>query len=83
LQKSSVTFPEFHRFPTNLTMPEFNHLRRSRRKKIIAGVCGGIAEWLGWNVTLVRILFVVGSFIPVIPGFLVYLVLWVIVPKGE
>ena len=62
-------------------MQQQKPLRRSRRKKVIAGVCRGLAEWLGWNVTLVRILFIVGSFIPVIPGFIVYLVLWVLIPK--
>ena len=59
-------------------MPSFSELRRSRKHRIIAGVCGGLAEWLGWDVTLVRILFVVGSVVPVIPGFVVYLVLWVV-----
>ncbi len=50
---------------------------------MIAGVCGGIAEWLGWPASLVRILFVVGSLVPVLPGFLVYLVLWLAVPLEE
>ena len=58
-------------------------LRRSSHGKIIAGVCAGIANWLGWDVKTVRVLFVVGSFIPIIPGFLVYIILWVIVPKDE
>jgi phage shock protein C len=56
---------------------------RSRRNKMIAGVCGGIAEWLGWDPTLVRILYVVVSAVSVaFPGILVYLVLWIIVPKA-
>ncbi len=55
--------------------------RRSQRHRIIAGVCGGIAEALGWSPLLVRMLFVVGSFFPILPGFIVYLVLWVLVPK--
>jgi phage shock protein C len=33
-------------------------LYRSRKHKIIAGVCGGIAEWLGWDPTVVRIAYV-------------------------
>jgi phage shock protein C len=63
-------------------MPQLRLLRRSRRKKFIAGVCGGIAEWIGWNVTLVRILFIIGSFIPILPGFLIYLILWIFIPKA-
>jgi phage shock protein PspC (stress-responsive transcriptional regulator) len=50
---------------------------------MIAGVCGGFAEWLGWDVTLVRILYVAGSVISVaFPGILVYLVLWLVMPKA-
>jgi phage shock protein C len=50
---------------------------------MIAGVCGGLAEWGGWNATFVRVLFVIGSLIPIVPGFLVYLVLWLIVPRAR
>ena len=58
-------------------------LRRSRKHKMIAGVCGGIAEWLGWDPTVVRILYVVVSFVSVaVPGILAYLVLWLIMPKA-
>ena len=35
-----------------------NPLHRSKSAKLIGGVCGGMAEWLGWNPTLVRLLFV-------------------------
>ena len=59
-----------------------NPLYRSRRHRMIAGVCGGFAEWLGWTPTLVRILFVVISIASVaFPGILVYLALWLIIPK--
>lgn len=58
-------------------------LRRSRRHRMIAGVCGGIAEWLGWDPTLVRVLYVVGSVLSVaFPGILVYIILWIIVPNA-
>lgn len=58
-------------------------LRRSRRHRMIAGVCGGIAEWLGWDPTLVRVLYVVGSLLSVaFPGILVYIILWIIVPSA-
>jgi phage shock protein C len=59
-------------------------LRRSRRHRIIAGVCGGLADWLGWDPTLVRILYVVVSICSAaFPGTLVYLVLWIAMPRGE
>ena len=41
-------------------------LVRSRRNKILAGVCGGIADWLGWDPTLVRVLYVVVSVLSVV-----------------
>ncbi|MCU1245350.1 MAG: hypothetical protein JWN02_1260 [Acidobacteria bacterium] len=58
-------------------------LRRSRNNKMIAGVCGGIAEWLGWDPTLVRVLYVLGSIMSVaFPGTIVYLVLWALMPRA-
>lgn len=57
-------------------------LYRSNRSNMIAGVMGGIAERFGWNVTLLRIIFVVVSCMSAaFPGILVYLVLWLIMPK--
>jgi phage shock protein C len=58
-------------------------LRRSRSNRILGGVCGGLAEWLGWDPTVVRILYVVVSILSVaFPGILVYLVLWLIMPTS-
>jgi phage shock protein C len=61
-----------------------NPLRRSATNKVIAGVCGGLAEWLGWDVTLVRALYVVVSvFSAAFPGLIIYLVLWLVMPVRE
>lgn len=58
-------------------------LKRSRQHRLIAGVCGGIAEWLGWDPTVVRVLYVVISILSVaFPGILVYVLLWLIMPKA-
>jgi phage shock protein PspC (stress-responsive transcriptional regulator) len=58
-------------------------LQLSNQYRMIAGVCGGIAEWLGWNVTLVRVLYVVVSVGSVaFPGIIVYLVLWALMPRA-
>ncbi|MDP1660380.1 MAG: PspC domain-containing protein [Phycisphaerales bacterium] len=58
-------------------------LHRSNKHRIIAGVCGGIADWLGWDPTLVRIGYVLLSVLSVaFPGIIVYIVLWVITPKS-
>ena len=59
-----------------------NPLHRSSTQCMIAGVCGGIAEWLGWDPTLVRALYVVVSvFSAAVPGLLIYLVLWLVMPQ--
>lgn len=58
-------------------------LRRSRHR-VFGGVCAGLAEWLGWDVTLVRVLYVVISIVSAaFPGLIVYLLLWVIMPGPE
>ncbi len=59
-------------------------LRRSRKDKLIAGVCGGIAEWLGWDPTATRILYVLVSILSAaFPGLIVYIALWVVMPEGR
>ena len=58
-------------------------LQRSSKHRMIAGVCGGIAEWLGWDPTVVRVLYVVGSILSAaFPGVLIYVVLWIVMPKA-
>lgn len=50
---------------------------------MIGGVCGGIAEWLDWDPTLVRILYIVVSIMSVaFPGILAYLILWIVMPRA-
>lgn len=50
--------------------------------KMIAGVCAGIAEYFGWEVTLFRVVYVIVSIASVaFPGILVYLVLWAVMPR--
>jgi phage shock protein C len=59
-------------------------LLRSSSDRMIAGVCGGIARWLGWDPTLVRIGYVLLSVLSVaFPGILVYLILWLVMPKDR
>jgi phage shock protein C len=59
-------------------------LARSRHHRMLAGVCGGLADWLGWSPTLVRVLFVLVSVLSAaFPGILVYLVLWFVMPNAD
>ena len=57
-------------------------LYRSRDNKMIAGVCGGIAEWLGWTPTAVRVAYVIISILSVgFPGTIAYVILWIVMPQ--
>lgn len=59
-------------------------LLRSRDNRVLAGVCGGFAEWLGWSPTLVRVAFVlISALSAAFPGILVYLVMWVLMPMRD
>ena len=52
--------------------------------RIIGGVCGGIAEFLGWEPGLVRVIYVLVSiFSAGFPGLLAYIILWIIMPPPE
>ena len=55
-------------------------LTRSLRNRKIAGVCGGIGRHFGVDPTIVRILFVVMFFCPVMPAIIPYLVCWFVIP---
>jgi len=59
-------------------------LQRSRDQRIIAGVCGGMAEWLGWSPTVVRLLFFIVSVASAaFPGILVYILMWILMPERD
>jgi phage shock protein PspC (stress-responsive transcriptional regulator) len=58
-------------------------LRRPREGKMVGGVCAGLGSWLGWDVTVVRLLFIVTTILAgIFPGLLVYAGLWLVVPEG-
>lgn len=57
-------------------------LRRVRHGAMIAGVCGGLARWLGWDPTIVRLLYIIATVASVgFPGILTYLILVFIMPR--
>lgn len=55
-------------------------LTRPQNKKMIAGVCAGIADRYGWPVGRVRLVFLLSCLLPG-PQFILYLVLWFVMPK--
>lgn len=59
---------------------EPKRLYRSRSERMLAGVCGGLAEYFQVDPTLVRLVFVFFALFGG-PGFLAYLIMWVVVPE--
>jgi phage shock protein PspC (stress-responsive transcriptional regulator) len=59
-------------------------LVRSRKGRMVAGICAGASEYFGWDVTLVRVIVAVITVITGGAGVLAYLVAWAIIPEeGE
>ncbi len=59
-----------------------NPLYRSKKNRLLGGVCAGLAEWLGWDITLVRVLYVLISIFSVaFPGIIAYIILWIVMPE--
>jgi phage shock protein C len=64
-------------------MPD-GQLMRSKNDRMIAGVCGGLAKWLGWDPAAVRVIYVLASiFSAAFPGTIVYIILALIMPVEE
>ena len=53
-------------------------LCRSQNNRVIAGVCGGIAEHFGWNATIVRLFFLFTGI-----GLFTYIVLSLVIPDSD
>ncbi len=57
-------------------------LRRSRSNKMIGGVIGGLAEYYDFSPNGLRLIYVIVSILSAaFPGILVYLILWLLIPK--
>ena len=56
-------------------------LTRSRSDKMLAGVCGGLAEYFGLDTSLVRIGYALLTLFTAFAGVPVYLIMWLIVPE--
>lgn len=56
-------------------------LRRSTSDRYLAGVCGGLADYLGWDSTVIRVLFVILFFPSMGTGLLIYLLLAWVIPE--
>ena len=59
-----------------------NKLSRSKERKI-AGVCGGIANYFGWDASIVRIIYALATIFTAFCGVLLYLILWLLLPEEK
>lgn len=57
-------------------------LRRSRNNRMIAGVCGGLAEFFGISSFWFRLAFLIALIPGGVPGLLPYLILWIVIPSA-
>ncbi|MGH9363747.1 MAG: PspC domain-containing protein [Thermoanaerobaculia bacterium] len=64
--------------------PQPRRLVRSSKHKMIAGVCGGLAEYFVLDPTLVRVAYVIVSIISAaFPGILAYIILMIVMPPPD
>ena len=61
--------------------PRYPRLSRPLYEKKVAGVCAGFARYLGVDVTLVRIIWLVLIFWPVPIGLVAYIIAWIVMPR--
>jgi len=59
-----------------------NMLRRSRENRVVAGVCGGLGNFLGISPTWFRLAFLIMLLPGGVPGILIYTICWIIIPEG-
>ena len=62
---------------------ERHFLRRSRRNRMVGGVCGGLAEFFGISSFWFRLAFLISLIPGGVPGFTLYLFLWLVIPGAQ
>ena len=61
---------------------ENKRLLRSNNR-MLAGVCAGIAEYFGWEVSTVRIVYALATIFTAFSGGIIYLILWIVMPERQ
>ena len=61
---------------------ENKRLLRSNNR-MLAGVCAGIAEYFGWEVSTVRIVYALATIFTAFSGGIIYLILWIVMPERK
>ena len=61
---------------------ENKKLTRSNNR-MLAGVCAGLADYFGWDVTVVRIIYSFATVFTAFSGIIVYIILWIVMPEKK
>lgn len=56
---------------------------KKSRNKVLSGVCAGIADYFGWDVTLVRVAYTFLTIFTAFSGILAYIVMAIVMPEDE
>lgn len=64
-------------------MSEKQKLRRPRTGRILAGVCAGLAEFFGLDVSLIRIIYAFATVLTAFAGIPIYIVMTIIIPEEK
>ncbi|RHJ94217.1 PspC domain-containing protein [Parabacteroides bouchesdurhonensis] len=72
-----------HSFQENQTYTGKKRLMRDPDNRVLGGVAGGIAAYLGWDVTAVRLVMIILLLIPYAPIVLIYIILWIVMPVAR
>ena len=62
-------------------MTKYKRLYRSKKNRVIAGVCGGIGEYLNVDPTIIRLLWVFLTLISFGAGLIAYALAWIVMPE--
>ncbi|MBQ5807491.1 MAG: PspC domain-containing protein [Tidjanibacter sp.] len=62
-------------------MNEPKKLFRSRHNRMLAGVCGGLAEYFNIDPTMMRVITIILTVTPFVPAGIIYLLLWLLIPE--
>ena len=61
---------------------ENKRLYRSKKNRMLGGICGGLGVYLGLDPTVVRLIVILVSlFVFLIPSIIAYLILWLVIPE--
>ncbi len=63
-------------------MPEGKRIYRSKKERMIAGVCGGIAEYFNFDVTIARLLWAAITIFTFPVGLIAYIICWLVIPEN-